>query len=61
MDHSLTNFFNMNVFKEFSLPPLTLILGLMASLLRILDLVKLMSAGILPAYTLVAVFILVLR
>ncbi|XP_061245152.1 cationic amino acid transporter 3-like [Bos javanicus] len=35
--------------------------GLMASLLRILDLVKLMSAGILPAYTLVAVFILVLR
>ena len=61
MDHSLTNFFNMNVSREFSLPPLTLILGLMASLLRILDLVKLMSAGILPAYTLVAVFILVLR
>ncbi|KAI4534936.1 hypothetical protein MG293_015796 [Ovis ammon polii] len=35
--------------------------GLTATLLRILDLVKLMSAGILPAYTLVAVSILVLR
>ncbi|KAB0383699.1 hypothetical protein FD755_005616 [Muntiacus reevesi] len=35
--------------------------GFMASLLRILDLVKLMSAGVLPAYTLMAVSILVLR
>ncbi|XP_055267000.1 cationic amino acid transporter 3-like [Moschus berezovskii] len=35
--------------------------GLMASLLRILDLLRLMSAGILPAYTLVAVSVLVLR
>ncbi|XP_068849268.1 cationic amino acid transporter 3-like [Capricornis sumatraensis] len=35
--------------------------GLTATLLRILDLVKLMSAGILPAYTLVAVSVLVLR
>ena len=58
---SLTNFFNMNVSRDFSLPPPTLILGLTASLLRILNLVKLMSAGILPAYTLVAVSILVLR
>ena len=58
---SLTNFFNMNVSRDFSFPPPTLILGLTASLLRILNLVKLMSAGILPAYTLVAVSILVLR
>ncbi|XP_043756047.1 cationic amino acid transporter 3-like [Cervus elaphus] len=35
--------------------------GFMASLLRILDLVKLMSTGVLPAYTLMAVSILVLR
>ncbi|KAM9755471.1 cationic amino acid transporter 3-like [Dama dama] len=35
--------------------------GFTASLLSILDLVKLMSAGVLPAYTLVAVSILVLR
>ncbi|XP_060996620.1 cationic amino acid transporter 3-like [Dama dama] len=35
--------------------------GFTASLLGILDLVKLMSAGVLPAYTLVAVSVLVLR
>ena len=51
----------MNVSSDFSFPPPTLILVFMASLLRIFDLVKLMSAGVLPAYTLVAISILVLR
>nr|CAI9697902.1 unnamed protein product [Rangifer tarandus platyrhynchus] len=40
---------------------LYLVPGFTASLLSILDLVKLMSAGVLPDYTLVAVSILVLR